>query len=206
LLTFLEMLLPGRHRLLPYPRYNGASRAVENSVPSDAQRSLVQRLFIEHVDELKGFVTSLVPGPELAEDVIQETFVAVTARADGYDPGKSFTEWLFVVARDKLRELGGKASAEARPFADEVLDVLTASHKGVSLSPEHMQFVDECIERLAPQARRIIALRYQSSMKPRQVAKAIGWTAASVRVALSRARTAIRECVERKVSAALGDS
>jgi RNA polymerase sigma-70 factor (ECF subfamily) len=89
----------------------------------------VQWLFIEHVDELQGFVASLVPEPELVDDVVQETFVAVTARADSYDPQQSFSKWLFVVARDKIRDLGGKAAAEARPLADEVLDILAASRK-----------------------------------------------------------------------------
>lgn len=174
-------------------------------MPSE-HRTLVQRLFIEHVDELQGFVASLVPKPELVDDVVQETFVAVTARCDGYDPTKSFTSWLFIVARDKIREIGGKAEAEARPLADDVLDVLMATRNEFAAPPDRLRFVDDCIAALAPQARRIVALRYQNSLKPRQVAKAIGWTAASVRVALSRARTAIRECVERKAAAALGDS
>jgi RNA polymerase sigma-70 factor (ECF subfamily) len=175
-------------------------------MPADTAQQLVQRLFIEHVDELKGFVTSLVPDPELVDDVVQETFVAVTARAAHYDPKLSFTNWLFVVARDKLREIGGLADAEARPFADDVLEVLAASHMGFATSPDRMRFLDDCIEMLAPQARRIVTLRYQNSMKPRHVATALGWTAASVRVALSRARAVIRECVENKVSAAEGDS
>jgi RNA polymerase sigma-70 factor (ECF subfamily) len=172
-------------------------------MPQESTRALVQRLFIEHVDELQGFVASLVPEPELVDDVVQETFVAVTARADGYDPKQSFSKWLFVVARDKIRDLGGKAAAEARPFADEVLDVLAASRTEVGVSARGLQFVDDCIATLAPQARRIVELRYQNAMKPRQVAAAIGWTAASVRVALCRARTAIRDCVERKMAATL---
>lgn len=175
-----------------------------SSMPAENPQQLVQKLFIEHVDELKGFVTSLVPDPELVDDVVQETFVAVTARAAHYDPQTSFASWLFIVARDKLREVGGRAAAEARPFADDVLEVLVASHTGFAISREHMRFLDECIGMLAPQARRIVSLRYQNSMKPRHVAKALGWTAGSVRVALSRARAAIRECVEKKMAAAEG--
>ncbi len=170
----------------------------------ETAKQVVQRLFIEHVDELKGFVSSLVPDPELVDDVVQETFVAVTARAAHYDPRQAFRSWLFIVARDKLREVGGRADAEARPFADDVLDVLAASHTGFEMSASQMRFLDECIGALAPQARRIVALRYQNAMKPRHVAQALGWTPASVRVALSRARAAIRECVEKKLSAAEG--
>jgi RNA polymerase sigma-70 factor (ECF subfamily) len=172
-------------------------------MPQESQRARVQRLFIEHVDELQGFVASLVPESELVDDVVQETFVAVTARADGYDAKQSFSAWLFTVARDKIRELSGKATAEARPLADEVLDVLIASRGDAKPSSERLQLVEDCIAALAPQARRIVELRYQNAMKPRQVAAAVGWTAASVRVALCRARTAIRDCVERKMAASL---
>ena len=81
---------------------------------TEAAQAFVQRLFIEHVDELKGFVASLVPDPELVDDVVQETFVAVTARAAHYDPRQSFRNWLFIVARDKLREVGGRAEADVQ--------------------------------------------------------------------------------------------
>jgi RNA polymerase sigma-70 factor (ECF subfamily) len=173
-------------------------------MPAETAQQLVQKLFIDHVDELKGFVTSLIPDPELVDDVVQETFVAVTARAAHYDPRQSFKAWLFIVARDKIREVGARADAEARPFADDVLEVLAASHKGFAMTTDQMRFLDECIAMLAPQARRIVALRYQNSMKPRHVAKALGWTAGSVRVALSRARAAIRECVDKKIAAVEG--
>jgi RNA polymerase sigma-70 factor, ECF subfamily len=173
-------------------------------MPAETAQQLVQKLFVDHVDELKGFVTSLIPDPELVDDVVQETFVAVTARAAHYDPRQSFKAWLFIVARDKIREVGSRADAEARPFADDVLEVLAASHKGFAMTTDQMRFLDECIAMLAPQARRIVALRYQNSMKPRHVAKALGWTAGSVRVALSRARAAIRECVDKKIAAVEG--
>ncbi len=173
-------------------------------MPAETAQQLVQKLFIDHVDELKGFVTSLIPDPELVDDVVQETFVAVTARAAHYDPRQSFKAWLFIVARDKIREVGSRADAEARPFADDVLEVLAASHKGFAMTTDQMRFLDECIAMLAPQARRIVALRYQNSMKPRHVAKALGWTAGSVRVALSRARAAIRECVDKKTATVEG--
>jgi RNA polymerase sigma-70 factor (ECF subfamily) len=170
----------------------------------DSRRALVQRLFLEHIDALKGFVSALVPATELVDDVVQETFVAVSARAHHYDPRTSFSDWLFVVARDKIRETGGRAAAEARPFSDAVLDVLTASRGESVASATRLRLVDECVAGLAPQARRIVMLRYQNALKPREVARSIGWTAGSVRVALSRARAAIRECVERKLATAEG--
>jgi trk system potassium uptake protein TrkA len=51
------------------------------------------------------------------------------------------------------------------------------------------------------QARRIVEYCYQRAMKPAEVATVIGWTPASVHVALSRARAAIRLCLDAKITA-----
>jgi DNA-directed RNA polymerase specialized sigma24 family protein len=38
---------------------------------------------------------------------------------------------------------------------------------------------------------------------PEQIAEAVGWTANAVRVALTRARTFLRECMEQQLKASL---
>ncbi len=59
------------------------------AMTQESHRALVQQLFIEHVDELQGCVASLVPEPELVEDVVQETFLKAFTHLR--PPGKAFT-------------------------------------------------------------------------------------------------------------------
>lgn len=172
------------------------------SLQSSARRDLVQRLFIEQVVGLRRLIISLTPDLELAEDVVQETFVEITKRAAEYDPATSFTAWVNGIARGKLAQLAWRASAGGQPLRDEVLEVLGASRPDEGTLAARMLFLEECIEKLAPQARKLVDLHYRSGLKPKQVAAAMGWASASVHVALSRARAAIRECVERRVAAA----
>jgi DNA-directed RNA polymerase specialized sigma24 family protein len=93
----------------------------------------------------------------------------------------------------------------------EALACSEAAETDLSLTPLRLRFLDACVSELAPQARRIVEYCYQRAMKPAEVARAIGWTPASVHVALSRARAAIRECLQSKLAvendvAAAGDS
>ena len=56
----------------------------------------------------------------------------------------------------------------------------------------------ECMEELAARAREVIDLRYGEGCKPAEIARRLGWTPESVYVALSRACTLLRDCIERK--------
>ena len=62
-----------------------------------------------------------------------------------------------------------------------------------------MRALEECKDGLAPKARRVIALRYEESHRPPEIAERLGWTVNAVNVALARARKALRECVDRKL-------
>jgi RNA polymerase sigma-70 factor (ECF subfamily) len=80
------------------------------------------------------------------------------------------------------------------------LEALTAVEPLAPPNEERMQHLHECIEKLAPQARRAIELRYQQSHTPPEIAHVMGWTTGAVKVALSRARIVLRECVERQLA------
>jgi RNA polymerase sigma-70 factor (ECF subfamily) len=165
------------------------------------QRDLVQRLFLERVPELRRFVTATLPDLNLVDDVIQEAFKAITADAAFYDPTQSFTSWLHPIVRHAVATAGRRAEPLSQPFSEDVIDSLMASRPAVTDIAALRRWLDACVHELAPPARKIVELRYRKAMKPREVAKLMGWTNASVHVALSRARTALRQCVDKKKAA-----
>ncbi|MFM1997330.1 MAG: polymerase sigma factor CarQ, partial [Planctomycetota bacterium] len=71
-------------------------------------QALVQRLFIEHMDRIRGYVRAILPDADLANDVVQEVFLALSARAADYDAGRSFESWAFGFARNKVLEVARK--------------------------------------------------------------------------------------------------
>jgi len=161
----------------------------------------VQRLFLEQVPEIRRFATATLPDVALVDDVIQQAFRAATSDAPFYDPMQSFAAWLHPKVRQAVVVVGRRAEAGSQPFSEEVLDSLVASRPDAVASKAVRRFLEECVERLAPQARKIVEMRYRQALKPREVAKLMGWTNGSVHVALSRARAAIRECIDLKLAA-----
>jgi RNA polymerase sigma-70 factor, ECF subfamily len=178
------------------------NRDQQSSERDQQARDQVQRLFIEHMDRIRGYVRAILPDADLAGDVVQEVFLAVSARAADYDATRSFEAWAFGFARNKVLEVARKARPQGRPLDADVLDVLTVSCPDLALSAEEQRQLGECIGRLAPKARSIVEHAYRQGLKPHEIATLIGWTQNSVRVALCRARAFLRKCVHEQVAAA----
>lgn len=96
-------------------------------------------LLYEHYgDTLYGVAHKVVRDYELAQDVLQESFVKIWKKSDSYDPTKAklFT-WLFRITRntaiDKLRSVNTKMDKEIQ------IDVSDVYNLGVeSIKPEFM--------------------------------------------------------------------
>ena len=50
----------------------------------------VQGLFVKHSSQIRGFVISLAPGGSDIDDLVQETFLTVTAKAASFELGTNF--------------------------------------------------------------------------------------------------------------------
>ena len=176
-------------------------RGTISIMASAQQRDTVHRLFITHFDELRSFVAAVMPDPDMVDDVLHTTFKAMTSRAGEYDPSQRFSSWATTIARHKIVQMAERVETAAQPFSPEVLEVLAGSHVAIGLNEERLRALEKCVATLAPQTRRIVELRYRSAMRPCQIAQVLGWTNASVRVALSRARTVLRTCLESHATA-----
>jgi RNA polymerase sigma-70 factor (ECF subfamily) len=58
------------------------------------------------------------------------------------------------------------------------------------------------MQKLAPRARELIRLRYHHEHSPGEIATRLTRTVNSVGVALSKARVALRECIEKQIAQA----
>lgn len=168
---------------------------------------LVQRLYIQHLPEIRGYMLAILPDAELVDDAVQETFLAMVGKADDYDPERSFKLWAFGFARNKAKQAAVRRPGErgkALPLEDDVLAVLTASEPDLAVGIIEMRFLKECMGQLAPKARSIVEHRYHKGLAPHEVAEMVGWSRGAVRVALCRARSLLRKCLEAKLAAAGG--
>ena len=165
----------------------------------DSQLQLVQRLFVQHIVPLRGFLLGLTADPHRVDDLVQETFLTVQAKAETFAVGTNFRAWIFSIARFKLLSTVRDASRDPAMLDPEVIEALAASEPDFSQNHERLQHLAGCLEKLAPQARRAMDLCYQHAKGASEIAAILGWSAGAVKVALSRARGVVRECIERRM-------
>jgi RNA polymerase sigma-70 factor (ECF subfamily) len=167
----------------------------------DDQVVRVQTLFVNHMPALRGFVMALTSDFSLVDDIMQETFLTISAKADKFQPGTSFRAWAWAVARLKTLEALRKARREKHLAAD-VIESLCSHDEAFDWSEIDLlqRQVAACVESLAAKAKTVVELRYKQGHAAAEIARQMGWTTNAIHVALSRARRAIRECVQRRLA------
>jgi RNA polymerase sigma-70 factor (ECF subfamily) len=158
----------------------------------------VQGLFLTHLGVVRGFIRALVRDRHLADDVLQETFLTVSRKATDFQPGTSFPRWACAVARLKVLEALRRERGNLKYLSDEAIEALTAVEQDLPDHDHRAQLLEDCVKELPPSMQRSVELRYVGDHKPAEVARIIGWSAEAVHVALSRARSLLRDCIERR--------
>jgi RNA polymerase sigma-70 factor (ECF subfamily) len=175
-----------------------------DSTPSsgraEAATEDVQRLFIKHSGAIKGFILALLRNTSVAEDVLQETFLVVTAKADSYRQGSNFVAWACTIARFKVLETIRKNAREPHALSPEVIEALAVDAPAEQGREVLLRHLESCLTELPSSARTILRLRYFHTFTPEQIGQQLSLGTASVYVTLSRARGALRRCVESKAA------
>ena len=155
----------------------------------------VQECFVRHIYELRGFVLALVPAPHLADDIVQETFVTATAKAENFEPGTNFKAWIFTIARYKILNAIRRNRHQPGLLDPEIVELLVQSAPEMSVDDQQVALLDECVERLPAAKQRAILLRYQEGCNPPEIARRMEWSIGSVNVTLTRARKLLHDCI-----------
>lgn len=166
-----------------------------------AARTLrVQQLFVTHQSKVMAFILSLHPQFDAADDILQETFLVITRKADTFAESTNFLAWACTVARFKVLEHRRRVRQDTARLSDEAVECLAAALPDDRFFEEHLAALRQCLHRLAPHARELVWLRYHGGQEPEEIARRIGWSPGGVRVALSRARALLRKCVELRLA------
>lgn len=168
----------------------------------DAHTAAVQGLFVQFQPAIRGYILAMIPDFATADDVMQETFLVVTRKAASFEIGTSFPAWVKSIARFKCLETIRSRRNRFECLSDEVLEALGAEGADFRTdTDERLVHLRNCIDQLAPQARKAINFRYKNDHLPTEMAGLMGCTVQSVNVTLSRARAFLRDCVKAQISA-----
>lgn len=109
----------------------------------------ISLLYDNYGDTLLGVAKKVVRSDDLAQDVLQESFVKIWKKADTYDPSKAklFT-WLFRITRntaiDKLRSANTKTDKEIQIDVSDVYTIGVESTKPELMDvQDHLDKIEE---------------------------------------------------------------
>ena len=173
-------------------------------------------LYDQYVDAVYAASSRLTADRQIAEEVVQETFLALWNRAELFDPAVgSLAAWLHTIARnrtvDRLRAAGRRPSLvpfSATSGEDEqdsaALDRLVATGTvlgGAHLGPgpegelattELRQVLREALEELPDAERTAIVLAYREELSQTEIAERLGWPLGTVKTRTRRALLRLR--------------
>ncbi|MBT8043520.1 MAG: sigma-70 family RNA polymerase sigma factor [Verrucomicrobiae bacterium] len=169
----------------------------------DSRDDEMVQLIVKHQSALRAFLLSLMPGNPNVEDVMQETSMLVWQKRREFEIGSDFKAWMFSVARfQAMAYWRDEKRRKEKSLPDELLDQLAdqAEQDGFEGIDQRYQYLLECIQMLSPQDRGLVLRRHMSGMNPGKLARELGRTSNSVRVSLHRVRSALKNCIERKIN------
>lgn len=173
------------------------------SVPEDPdRRALFANHFLQHRGRIFAYVHALVRNLADADDVFQQTALALWRRFDAYDPARSFFGWALGVARLEAATWLRTRARDRLRFSDELAALLLDAFAALTddETSARQDALPGCVDKLSDADRRLLTECYQSGADVAAVAARWGRSAPSVHNSLARIRRALHECIERTIA------
>lgn len=207
----------------------------QSQILSSDERLLVQALrngdeaaFAALVERWHGSLLRLamtfVPGRAVAEEVVQETWVAVLEGLAGFEERSSLKTWIFRILTNRAKTRGGRerryvpflSSEEPEADTEAAVDAARFRQEGMMaghwalppgrwdddtpekllLNSEARKYLEEAIDHLPPLQRQVITLRDIEGMSAEETCNILSLSETNQRVLLHRARSRVRRAIE----------
>lgn len=167
-------------------------------------------------DMLYRYTLSRIMDQKLAEDLVQETFLAALRAKDRFKGESSEKTWLFAILKNKIIDHFRKKKRNQEdqtnfslPFADSGLFVghwikergpspWSEDLKDVLESEDFKRIFTYCLSLLPPKFASVFSLKVVEELESDEVCKEMGITSSNLWVIMHRARLQLRECMEDK--------
>jgi RNA polymerase sigma-70 factor, ECF subfamily len=185
-----------------------ASRAVDDADLVERLQAGDEDAFVEMVTRYQArlvrFAQATVGSRAVAEEVTQDTWLAVVRGVERFEGRSSFQTWLFRILLNRARSAVGREQRAGRPddtleerfdasgawasppvpWADQVDDQLIAEHLATR--------VQDYLPELPESQRQVVVLRDVDGLAPAEVAELLGISDGNQRVLLHRGRARLR--------------
>ena len=179
----------------------------ETTLLTEAQRgdpAALERLVLQHQAWVRRLMARLAPMSVDPDDLAQEVFVVVLQHLDRFDAASGgFRAWVCAIARNISLRAWESARVRKAHWAPLVERAVQAA--AGPAEPHHraaadrvLRALNECLAELAPPSRELVSLRYHDQLACDVIARRLNRNPSSLRMALTRIRAVLRQCLGRK--------
>lgn len=183
-------------------------------------------LYDRYVEVVHVVALRIAGDRQLAEEIVQETFLALWNRAELFDPAAgSLATWLRAIARnrtiDRMRAAGRRpslASIGHGPGADAESELERIAARSTviggampaaapeehAISAEAGAAVRRALVAMRDEERLVIVLAYRDGLSQSEIAARLDWPLGTVKTRTRRALARLREALERDETVAAG--
>jgi RNA polymerase sigma-70 factor (ECF subfamily) len=123
-------------------------------------------------------------GPSAAEDLVQETLIAMHTKRATYDPGQPFTAWIHGIARYKLIDEYRRQKRRASVPLDEAPDLFAHDETQDAVARRD---VTKLLAHLPEAKRKLVQATKLDGLSTAEAASATGLSESAVKVTVHRA-------------------
>lgn len=177
-------------------------------------RVAFEGVYRKHNAGMVRMCTGIVRNRATAEEIVQDTWVAVLKGISGFEGRSSLAGWIFAILVNKARSRAVRDGRTVSFDGEGEDDGLAAAFDGrgrwkdmpelwENLTPERivegrsiLAHVTAAIETLPPAQRSVLILRAEQDLEPSEVCAILAITEGNMRVLLHRARLSVRKALD----------
>jgi RNA polymerase sigma factor (sigma-70 family) len=159
----------------------------------DGEVAQVALLFERHHIAIFRYLLKLSGNRALSEDLAQEVFFRVIKHAKGYDAKRTFTVWLYSIARNAYFDSQRKLRREV---ADDPLREAQSSEpmpEELMTRNQDVQFLQEALRRLPEDKREVLVLSRFQNLRYEEIARVLECEVGTVKTRMYRALKELRQ-------------
>ena len=164
-----------------------------------AHRALLERLSGHLRGYFKQRFARIGHGPTEAEDLVQETLIAIHTRRHTYDRSQPLTPWVYAIARYKFLDYLRRTKVSVRDIPiEDAAEILTHDDAG---SVDSGLDLERLMAGLSSKARQAIRCVKLDGLSVREAAEKCGMSESAVKVSVHRGLRALAVLISRESKA-----
>ena len=154
-----------------------------------------------HQVQIFGYIYSLVRNFDDADDLFQQTSLAMWNKYPQFDPSRSFVAWACGVARFEVSNFLRSRSRQRLYFSDDLSLLLIDAQESLEADrvEERREILAGCVKKLRKGDQELIEACYGEESRVPEVAREWGRSSQSIHNSLKRIRRALFDCVRRSL-------